>query len=72
MCFKPKYIHFVYSYAAYVAFPYCVRREDQLVVFSLYFPLLEEHGDIYVVVMVNNPFSDLPFFLILKNLYDLR
>ena len=36
LCFKPKYIHFVYSFVTYVAFSCCLRREDQFVVF--FFP----------------------------------
>ena len=43
LCFKPKYVHFVYSYIVYVAFPSCLCCDDQF-------------------VMVNDPFSDLPFF----------
>ena len=30
--FQPKYIHFVYSYVVYIAFPSCLLREDQFVV----------------------------------------
>ena len=37
LCFKPKYIHFVYSFLAYVAFSSCLRREDQFVVAVLVF-----------------------------------
>ena len=39
LCFKPKYIHFVYSFLAYVAFSSCLRREDQFVlaVFCFFF-----------------------------------
>ena len=39
--FQPKYIHFVYSYEN-VAFPSCLRREDQFVVV---FFSHEEHED---------------------------
>ena len=51
--FQPKYIHFVYSYVVYIAFPSFLRREDQFVVF---FPR-RTRG--HAVVMVNEPFSDL-------------
>ena len=37
LCFKPKYIHFVYSFPAYAAFSSCLRREDQFVVAVLVF-----------------------------------
>ena len=57
LCFKPKYIHFVYSFLAYVAFSSCLRREDQFVVF--FFP---RGARGHAVVIVNDPFSDLPFF----------
>ena len=33
VCLKAKYIHFVLSFVAYVAFSSCLRREDQFVVF---------------------------------------
>ena len=39
LCFKPKYIHFVYSFEAYVAFSSCLRREDQ------FFSSHKEHED---------------------------
>ena len=69
MCFKPKYIHFVYSFVALVAFSSCLRREDQFVVVVFVFPRgVRGHA----VVMVNDPFSDLPFFLVVKNPYELR
>ena len=45
LCFKSKYIHFVCSYVVYVAFPSCLRRGDQFVVFSLYFSDHEVHDD---------------------------
>ena len=63
MCLKPKYIHFVYSFVAYVAFSSCLHREDQFVVVTfllLFFFFHEEHGDM-PLFMVNDPFSDLPF-----------
>ena len=60
--------HFVYSYIAYVAFSFCLRREDQFVV-VVFFP---RRARGHAVVMVNDPFSDLPFFLVVKNPYDLR
>ena len=57
LCFKPKYIHFVYSFLAYVAFSSCLRREDQFVVAVFFFS-----RGAHAVVIVNDPFSDLPFF----------
>ena len=33
LCFKPKYIHFVYSFVAHVAFSSCLHCEDQFVAF---------------------------------------
>ena len=40
LCFKPKYIHFVYSYLAHVTFPSCLRRRNKFVfcffVFSVF------------------------------------
>ena len=74
MCLKPKYIHFVYSFVAYVAFSSCLHREDQFVVVTfllLFFFFHEEHGDM-PLFMVNDPFSDLPFCLVVKNPYNLR
>ena len=57
LCFKPKYIHFVYSFVAYVTFSSsCLCRLDQFVVF---FP---RGAPGHAVVMVNDTFSDLPFF----------
>ena len=44
LCFKPKYIHFVYSFVAYVAFSCCLRREDQFVVFFSH----EEHENMHI------------------------
>ena len=46
---------------SYVAFPTCLRRDDQFVVFSLYFShrRARRHA---VNVMVNDHFSDLLFF----------
>ena len=43
LCFKPKHIHFVYSFLAYVAFSSCLRREDQFVLAVFFFQ--EEHED---------------------------
>ena len=62
MCLKPKYLHFVYSFVAYVAFSSCLHREDQFVVvtFLLLFFFHGEHGDM-PLFLVNDPFSDLPF-----------
>ena len=37
LCFKPKYIHFLYSFLAYVAFSPCLRREDQFVLAVFFF-----------------------------------
>ena len=45
LCFKPKYIHFVYSFLAYVAFSSCLRREDQFVLAVFFFFFHEEHED---------------------------
>ena len=45
LCFKPKYIHFVYSFLAYLAFSSCLGREDQFVVAVLVFFSHEEHED---------------------------
>ena len=61
VCLKAKYIHFVLSFVAYVAFSSCLRREDQFVVF---FPLFSSSRGArgHAVVMVNDPFSDLPFY----------
>ena len=59
LCFKPKYIHFVYSFLAYVAFSSCLRREDQFVLAVFFF--LTRSTRTYLVI-VNDPFSDLPFF----------
>ena len=66
MCFKPKYIvnTFVYSFLAHVAFSSCLRREDQFVVF---FSTRSTR-----TFRCHDPFSDLPFFLVVKNPYDLR
>ena len=57
LCFKPKYIHFAYSFEAYDAFSSCLRREDQFVVV---FSPRGARG--HAVVMVNDLFSDLPLF----------
>ena len=57
LCFKPKYIHFVYSIVAHVAFSSCLRREDQFE--RVFFPRVARG---HAVVKVNDPFSDLPFF----------
>ena len=61
LCFKPKYIHFVYSFLAYVAFSSCLRSEDQFVVAVLVF-FFSRGARGHAVVIVNDPFSDLPFF----------
>ena len=39
-------MHFVFSYVVYVAFPSCLRREDQFDVYFLYFSHHEEHEEI--------------------------
>ena len=61
VCLKAKYIHFVLSFIAYVAFSSCLCREDQFVVF---FPLFSSSRGArrHAVVMVNDPFSDLAFY----------
>ena len=75
MCLKPKYIHFVYSFVAYVAFSSYLHREDQFVIVVTFLLLLfffsKEHGDM-PLFMVNDPFSDLPFCLVVKDPYNLR
>ena len=76
MCLKPKYIHFVYSFVAYVAFSSYLHREDQFVIVVTFLLLLlfffhEKHSDM-PLFMVNDPFSDLPFCLVVKNPYNLR
>ena len=40
MCLKPKYIHFVYSFVAYVAFSSYLHREDQFVIVVTFLLLL--------------------------------
>ena len=45
LCFKPKYMHFVHSFVACVAFSSCLRREDQFVVVVVVF-FHEEHEDL--------------------------
>ena len=59
MCFKRKFIHFVYSYVANVAFPSCLHRKDQFVFFvsPLFSSSLGARG--HAVVVVNESFSDL-------------
>ena len=57
---------FIRSFNKLVFNPSCLRREDQFVVS---FPRGARKHD---VVMVNDPFSDLPLFLVVKNPYDLR
>ena len=66
LCFKPKYIHFVYSFVAHVALSCCLRREDQFVFF---FPMRSTrtcrcHG--------KWSFFGSSIFLVVKNPYDLR
>ena len=70
LSFKPKYIHFVYSFLAYVAFSSCLRSEDQFVVAVLVF-FFSRGARGHAVVIVNDPFSDLPFFWWWR-IYDLR
>ena len=53
-------MHFVYSFLAYVAFSSCLRREDQFVVAVFFFFSRGARG--HAVVIVNDSFSDLPFF----------
>ena len=57
--FKPKYIHFVYSYLVYVAFPSCLRRQVSVYCFSKssVFSTRGARGHA-VVVVTNDPFSD--------------
>ena len=61
VCLKAKYIHFVLSFVAYVSFSSCLRREDQFVVFFPLFPSSRGPRG-HTVVMINDPFSDLPFY----------
>ena len=61
-------MHFVYPFVAYVAFSSCLRREDQFVV--VFFLPRGARGR--TVVMVNDPFSDLPFFGGEESVSDLR
>ena len=53
-------MHFVCSFVADVSFSSCPRREDQFVVVVIVFFTRGARG--HAVVMVNDPFSDLPFF----------
>ena len=62
LCFKPKYIHFVYSFLAYVAFSSCLRRDDQFVLAVFCFFFFSRGARGHAVVIVNDPFADLPFF----------
>ena len=62
LCFKLKYVHFVYSYIVYVAFPSCLCCDDQFVVFTLCYFSSSQGAWGHATVMVNDPFSDLPFF----------
>ena len=50
--FKPKHIHFVYSYVVYVTFPSCLRQ-----ISLLFFPLFSSSRGAWghAVVMVNDP-----------------
>ena len=69
--FQPKYIHFVYSYVVYIAFPSCLRGEDQFVVcFVLFFFPRRARG--HVAVMVNGSFFESPISLVVENTYDQR
>ena len=57
--FKPKYIHFVYSYVVYVAFPSCLRRQVSVCCFSKSSVFSTRGARGHAVVMVtNDPFSD--------------
>ena len=57
--FKPKYIHFVYSYVVYVAFPSCLRRQVLVCCFSKSSVFSTRGARGHAVVMVtNDPFSD--------------
>ena len=55
-------MHFVYSFLAYVAFSSCLRREDQFVVAVFFFFFFSRGTRGHAVVIVNDSFSDLPFF----------
>ena len=67
LCFKPKYIHFVYSFVAYVTFSSsCLCRLDQFVVFfsTRSTRTCRCHGKWY--------FLGSSVLLVVKNTYDLR
>ena len=49
----------------------CLGREDQFVVVVVVF-FFPRGARGHAVVMVNDPFTDLQFFLVVKNSYDLR
>ena len=59
ICFKPKYIRFVYSYVVYVAFPSCLRRQVSACCFSQSSVFSTRGARGHAVVMVtDDPFSD--------------
>ena len=70
LCFKPKYIHFVYSFLAYVAFSSCLRREDQFVlaVFCFFFTRSTRTCPCHS----KWSFCGSSVFLVVKNPHDLR
>ena len=70
LCFKPKYIHFVYSFLAYVAFSSCLRREDQFVlaVFFVFFTRSTRTCRCHS----KWSFCGSSVFLVVKNPHDLR
>ena len=73
--FKPKYIHFVYSYVVYVAFPSCLRRQVSVCCFSKSSVFSTRGARGHAVVMVtNDPFSDhfRFFFLVVSSLVPNR
>ena len=59
LCFTPKYIHFVYSYAAYVAFIFLLVFAVRISVL-FFFSHTGARG--HVVVMINDPFRIFHFF----------
>ena len=59
LCFKPKYIQYLFSFVTYVTFSSSLCRGDQFVVVVFFF---SRGARGHAVVMVNDPFSDLPFF----------
>ena len=70
LCFKPKYIHFVYSFLAYVAFSSCVRREDQFVLAVFFFFFTRSTRTCRCHSKWS--FCGSSVFLVVKNPHDLR